>query len=72
MPKLQWDDSEDIAIELSEKHPDLDPLTVRFTDLHQMVMSLPDFADEAERSNESKLEAIQMAWLDEYKEMQGK
>jgi FeS assembly protein IscX len=71
MPKLLWNDSEDIAIELSEKFPDIDPLTVRFTDLHKMVMELPDFADDPQNSNEAKLEAIQMAWLDEYKELQG-
>jgi FeS assembly protein IscX len=68
MPKIYWKDSEDIAIELSEKYPDTDPLTVRFTDLHKMVCELPDFADDPQASNEPKLEAIQMAWLEEYKD----
>ena len=68
MPKIHWTDSEDIAIALSEKYPDTDPLTVRFTDLHKMVLELPEFADDPQKSNEAKLEAIQMAWLEEYKE----
>jgi FeS assembly protein IscX len=63
---LTWEDAEDIAIQLSEKHPDTDPLTVRFTDLHRMVTELPDFEDNPKRSNEGLLEAIQMAWLEEY------
>ena len=72
MPKIGWDDAEDIAIALSEKYPDTDPLTVRFTDLHKMVVSdVPDFADDPQKSNEGKLEAIQMAWLEEYKDLQG-
>ena len=63
MPKdLTWDDAEDIGILLSEVHPDLDPLAVRFTDLHRYVTALPDFKDDANKSNEGKLEAIQMAW----------
>jgi FeS assembly protein IscX len=63
MPKdLTWDDAEDIGILLSEVHPDLDPLAVRFTDLHRYVTALPDFKDDATKSNEGKLEAIQMAW----------
>jgi len=46
MPKpLTWDDAEDIGIELSEKHPEIDPLTIRFTDLHRYVTELPDFKD---------------------------
>jgi FeS assembly protein IscX len=66
MPKpLTWDDAEDIGIELSEKHPDLDPLAVRFTDLHRYVTELPDFKDDPQKSNEGKLEAIQMAWHSE-------
>jgi FeS assembly protein IscX len=67
-PKLKWTDSEDIAILLHEKFPDLDPLSVRFTDLHNWVVDLPDFGDDHKASNEAKLEAIQMAWLDEYRE----
>jgi len=69
MPKsLTWNDAEDIGIELSEKYPDLDPLTVRFTDLHRYVTELPDFQDDPQKSNEAKLEAIQMAWHEEYQD----
>ncbi len=64
---LSWKDSEDIAIALAEKFPDTDPLTVRFTDLHAWVTALHDFADDPKASNEGKLEAIQMAWLEEYR-----
>jgi FeS assembly protein IscX len=63
-----WGDTEDIGIMLSEKFPDLDPLTVRFTDLHKYVTELPGFSDDPKKSNESKLEAIQMAWYEEYKD----
>jgi FeS assembly protein IscX len=70
MKKLTWTDSEDIGIELYEKHPDTDPLTVRFTDLHRMVTQLEDFGDDPHSSNEAKLEAIQMAWYEEWKESQ--
>ena len=67
MPKeLTWLDAEDIGILLQEKFPETDPLTVRFTDLRQYVIELPGFADDPAKSNESKLEAIQMAWQEEY------
>ena len=66
--KLTWDDAEDIGIELSEKHPEIDPLSVRFTDLHRYVTELPDFAGDAHASNEGKLEAIQMAWHEEFQD----
>ena len=63
MPKqITWADSEDIGILLSEAHPELDPLALRFTDLHKYVTELPDFKDDPKNSNEAKLEAIQMAW----------
>jgi FeS assembly protein IscX len=66
MPKsLTWEDAEDIGILLSETHPQLDPLAVRFTDLHRYVTELPGFTGDPKASNESKLEAIQMAWHDE-------
>ena len=65
---LTWDDAEDLGIQLSETHPDLDPLTVRFTDLHRYVTELPDFGGEPYSSNEGKLEAIQMAWHEEYQD----
>jgi FeS assembly protein IscX len=64
---LTWRDAEDIGIALSEKFPDVDPLTVRFTDLHRWVTELPDFAGDPQSSSESTLEKIQMAWLDEYR-----
>ena len=65
---LTWQDSEDIAMQLAEQHPDVDPLTVRFTDLHAWVTALPDFTDDPQKSNEGILEAIQMAWHDEFKD----
>ncbi len=68
--KFGWHDPEDIGIELYEKFPDVDPLTVRFTDLHQWVTELEEFDDKAKESNEGLLEAIQMAWLEEYRENQ--
>jgi FeS assembly protein IscX len=68
MPGLTWDKPEDVAIALQEAHPDTDPLTVRFTDLFKWVTTLPNFADDPLKSNESKLEAIQMLWLEEYTE----
>ena len=67
MPQeLTWDDAEDIGILLSEKHPRVDPLSVRFTDLHRYVTELPEFKDDPKMSNEGKLEAIQMAWQEEF------
>ena len=66
--EILWNDAEEIGIQLQEKYPELDPLTVRFTDLHRYVTELPGFADDKERSNESKLEAIQMAWYEEFKD----
>jgi FeS assembly protein IscX len=66
MAALTWEDSEDIALALMEAHPDTDPLTVRFTDLRQWVTKLPEFADDPAKSSEGKLEAIQMAWHEEY------
>lgn len=62
---MKWTDTLDIAIELSEKHTDIDPQYVRFTDLHRWVTELEGFEDDPEKSNEKILEAIQMAWIDE-------
>ncbi|HVJ05470.1 MAG TPA: Fe-S cluster assembly protein IscX [Candidatus Saccharimonadales bacterium] len=70
MKELHWSDSEDIGIELFEKFPDIDPLTIRFTELHRLVSELENFHDEGQGSNEGKLEAIQMAWYDEWKDGQ--
>lgn len=66
--KLTWLDSEDIALALAQRFPEVDPLSVRFTDLHRWVCELPGFADDPKSSNERKLEAIQMAWLEEYRD----
>lgn len=62
---LRWTDVNDIAIELDESHPEVDPQYVRFTDLHDWVCALEGFEDDPEGSNEKILEAIQMAWLEE-------
>lgn len=65
---LKWDEAEDLAIELADANGDLDPLTVRFTDLHRMVVALDEFDDDPKASTEGKLEAIQMAWLEEFRD----
>ncbi len=64
---LTWRDAEDIGIALAEAYPDTDPLTVRFTDLHRWVTELSGFSDDPKASNESILEKIQMAWLEEHR-----
>ena len=65
---MKWTDSEGIGIALADKFPDVDPLTVRFTDLRDRVLALDGFDDDSKTSNESKLEAIQMAWYEEWKD----
>jgi len=67
---MTWTDAEDIGIALFEKYPAIDPLTVRFTDLRDKVLQLEGFDGDAKASNEPKLEAIQMAWHEEWKENQ--
>jgi FeS assembly protein IscX len=62
---VKWTDSLEIAIALSDAHPDVDPRNVRFTDLYQWVLALPGFDDDPKHSGEKILEAIQMAWIDE-------
>ncbi len=62
---LKWTDTLDIAIELDEAHPDVDPMKVNFVDLMQWVLALPDFEDSEEHCGEKILEAIQMAWIEE-------
>jgi FeS assembly protein IscX len=62
---MQWTDISDIAIELQEAHPDVNPLTVNFVDLRNWVLALADFDDEAGRCGEKILEAIQAAWIEE-------
>ena len=70
MTKLTWTTLEDIALALYEKFPEVDPTYVRFTDLHKWITELDGFDDDPQKSNEAKLEAIQMAWLEEYQENQ--
>ena len=67
---MKWTDAEHIAIALSDKFPGVDPLTLRFTDLRDRVLALEGFSDDPKTSNEPKLEAIQMAWYEEFKEAQ--
>ncbi len=62
---MRWTDIHDIAIELEERHPEVDSVNLRFTDLHRWVMELPGFDDDPERSNEKILEVIQVAWIEE-------
>lgn len=62
---LKWTDSLDIAIELDEKYPEIDPQHIRFTDLHKWICELDNFEDDPEKSNEKILEAIQMYWIEE-------
>jgi FeS assembly protein IscX len=66
--EFSWDDSEDLGLLLADRFPNQNPLEVRFTDLHKMVTSLPGFADDPAKSNEGKLEAIQMAWYEEWQD----
>ena len=65
---FDWTDQEDIAILLTDKFPEKNPLEVRFTDLHRMVTELPGFTGDPKSSNEAKLEAIQMAWNEEWED----
>ncbi|MBS3935164.1 MAG: Fe-S cluster assembly protein IscX [Sulfuritalea sp.] len=62
---MKWTDSFDIAIELAERYPDVDPRAVNFVDLMRWVMALPGFAEDEKHCGEKKLEAIQQAWIDE-------
>jgi FeS assembly protein IscX len=66
--EIDWNNTEEIAIQLLELHPETDPLTIRFTDLHQWVMAIPGFIGDPQKSNEKILEAIQMAWHEEHKD----
>ena len=63
--ELHWSDVQRIAEELYDVDPDLDPLTLSFVKLHDMVVKRPDFADDPQKSNEQILEAILQAWLNE-------
>ena len=70
MAGFTWDQIDNIALALQEKFPDTDPLTIRFTDLHKWVTELDGFDDDPAASSEGKLEAIQMAWYDEWQDAQ--
>ncbi len=65
---IDWDDTEEIGLLLAERFPETDPLTVRFTQLLQWITELPQFRGEAAQSNEGKLEAVQMAWYEEWQD----
>ncbi len=67
---MRWDDFEEIGIALYQAYPEIDPLSVRFTDLLRMITSLPDFEGNAEEANEARLEGTQMAWLEEFRDHQ--
>lgn len=69
--QLDWNDTEEIALQLMERHPDADPLMIRFTDLHRWISEIPGFIGNPQKSNEKILEAIQMAWHEEYKDAKG-
>jgi FeS assembly protein IscX len=62
---MKWTDSLDLAIELAERHPDVDPKSLNFVDLMRWVMALPGFEENENHCGEKKLEAIQQAWIDE-------
>ena len=62
---LKWTDSLEIAIQLDEKYPDIDPQQIRYTDLHKWICEIDNFKDDPNKSNEKILEAIQMFWIEE-------
>ncbi len=66
---LSWDDADEIGYQLAHAHLEIDPLTLRFTDLHDLISGLAEFAGDASASNEGLLEAIQMAWYDEWRDL---
>ena len=68
MAALSWFDADEIGHQLHQEHPDTDPLSVLFTELRDMVLSLPEFAGDAAGVSEGALEAIQMAWLEYFQE----
>jgi len=68
MDEFTWTDVEEIGFQLFEARPTVDPLTIRFTDLHQWVCELEGFIGPKEKSGEKILEAIQMAWLEEFRD----
>ncbi len=70
MKPLTWDDAEAMGLALLAAHPEIDPLKIRLTDIHQWATELPEFQDDPRASHESKLEAIQMAWYEQWDEKQ--
>ena len=62
---MKWTDTQRIAEELVDRHPEIDPKTVRFTQLRQLILDLPEFDDDPQRCGERILEAVQQAWIDE-------
>jgi FeS assembly protein IscX len=70
MGEMRWTDSQEIGVALVEVHPDVDPLTVRFTQMREWVLQLSEFSDDPSSSNEARLESIQMAWYEEWKDRQ--
>ena len=62
---MKWTDTQRIAEELYDNHPDVDPKTIRFTQLRELILALPDFDDDPARSGEKILEAVQQAWINE-------
>ncbi|ETA84439.1 MULTISPECIES: Fe-S cluster assembly protein IscX [Eikenella] len=62
---MKWTDTQRIAEELFDRHPEIDPKTVRFTQLRQLILDLPEFDDDPQRCGERILEAVQQAWIDE-------
>jgi len=62
---MKWTDVQEIAMALTDKHPEIDPQQIRFTDLHRWVMELDGFSDDPSRSSEKILEAIQLAWIED-------
>lgn len=62
---LKWTDCRAIAEELYDNEPDLDPTTLRMTELHAKILALPDFDDDPQASSEARLEAILQIWIDE-------
>jgi FeS assembly protein IscX len=67
---MRWTEAEEIGMALVDAHPAVDPLTVRFTQLREWVLHVPAFSDDPSSSNEARLEAIQMAWYEEWKDRQ--
>ena len=65
---MKWTDTQRIAEELFDRHPEIDPKTVRFTQLRQLILDLPEFDDDPQRCGERRLEAVQQAWIDEAEE----